>query len=427
MNRNATGSSLARAMICRASNHLPRARRLTGYATAGSIGHRFRQRIVDIRREGIAGREATLEEAIAIAVGEAPEEFRDAFRLIPLEQLADLDPKACAAEVAFAYDVATDTARVLGMDIERAYGELLPTEYACTLDYVALVGMEGAKVKDWKLGHGTVTPAIRNVQLRIGALCVARAYGREYVDVELVRAPPGCEPWYDRARLNAYDLDVFALDLREHHARVEKDRAAVAAGDFPPSELSDECSYCESARFCPALAGIAKCVIAGDSDEIRRFMECTGEQAAELITLENAPRLLALYQRGKKVLEIVKEALDIVAAQTPFDVGDGKVYGPRPDLKREVVNVPRAKMILAKRLGDDAMKAAISDEKITLEGLEAARRAYFEKNPDAKKVKGAVGKLDEELEQLLNEAGAMRKYLAPKMVTFKPKTKENRP
>src|SRR5512138_3015068 len=108
------------------------------------------------------------------------------------------------------------------------------------------------------------------------------------------------------------------------------------------------------------------------------------------------------------------------AAKPPLP--DGQVYGPRPDVKREVVDVELAKRIITEKLGEAEAKAALSTPEMTMQGIEAARRLYFTLHPE-KKVRGAVGKMDEELEAALHAAGALRKRDAPVITIFKPKEK----
>lgn len=418
MNRNPTNSSLERAFLCRLFPCLPRVNKPNVYSTDGQVWHRFKQRVVEIQAEG-----KDLTEARDLAVFETPELFRDALRAIPIERLRDLDldPIRCAVEVAFAYDVATGKAREIGRGAERNYGTLLPTEYAGTTDYVALVGKDKVKIRDWKRGWSRRAPAERNKQLRKCALDACRAYGRTAADVEIVRLGDAGEPWFDQAELTPFALDEFALELEDLDKRIQSDRADYASGDLPEATVTEEgCAYCPGLPYCPATMAMLRAIAEGE--EIQNLAGGT-----LLITPENAPRLALLVPQMRKRLELVEDALKLYAGQTPIPLPDGRVYGPRPDKGKTIANVPLAREILKKRLGGapDGEKApwelALSPEAMTLGGLEAARKRYFELHPDEKKVKGAVGKLDEELERLLHSAGALRVYDKPVMIAHKPK------
>lgn len=419
MNRNPTNSGLERAFLCRVSNVLPHADVPSAAAEDGTVWHRFKQRVVELQAEGL-----DLADARISAVAEAPEIYRDALRAVPVERLRDLDldPARCAVEVAFAYDVATGKARELGRGKERAYGTLSPTEYAGTSDYVALLPADGVKIRDWKRGRSKRTPAARNLQLKKCALDACRAYGRIHADVEIVRLGDGGEPWFDQAHLEPFDLDSFALELEDLHRRIESDRADYARGILPDATVTEEgCAFCPALRFCPASMAMVRALSEGE--ELQNLAE-----GRLLITPENAPRLAKLLPQMEKRLDLVKEALKTYACQeyarkTPVVGEDGRIYGPRPDVKKVVTNVAVAKEILASELGPKAAAAAVSPESMTKGGIEDARRAYFEDHPEAKKVKGAAGKMDEKLFALLHDAGALRVFESPVVTWFTPKEK----
>ena len=354
--RNATFSALGRAMACRLSNCLPQTDEASPYAAEGTVFHAFLERVVNLQRlprravlgEGVpeADRSFTLQEARDRAADEAPRELREALLLIDTSTLS-LSPDAIAAEAAFAYDVETGKARVLGCGLRRAYGELAPTEYAGTLDRLAMIEPDGAYVGDFKRwGWSIRGPVKENAQLRAGALAAVRAYERAWVDVEIIRLGEDGEPWHSQARLEPFDLDVFAEELREHHGRAVADRAAYDRGELPPATMGDHCRYCPSLPYCPAQMTLARAVLGGRDDELARLAS-----DKLLITPEDAPRLWELLDQAQTLLDRVREAVKDYARATPFQIKDGRMVGPVPSPKREITDGDRAKAVIAEALG----------------------------------------------------------------------------
>lgn len=407
-------SGLARAFRCRLSTVLPAVSESGSYAAHGHVWHRFMQRVVELR----ADRSGSLAEARDLAALEAPPTYRDTMRAVPLESLEqlDLDPARCAVEVAYAYDVVKDEARELGRGLDRAYGALGDDEYAGTTDYVSLVGMDAVQIRDYKTLQAARRPVKDNVQVKALALAACRATGRVCADVEIVRLGEDGEPWSDQARLNAYDLDAFADELLNLHARIRKDREAYAKGDLPMATVADDsCTYCHSARYCPAQMNLVQgLTVAHD----QRFFPLGSEKI--VMDEEMARRLVDLVPMAEKRLAEIKAALKLYAAQTPVPLGDGRFYGPRPDVRRKIADPKLAGEVLTKRLGAAPALAALDPAAISMDGLERARKTYFEEHPE-EKVKGAVGKLDAEIEAILHQAGALRLYDAPVITTYKPK------
>ncbi len=230
MNR-VTASGLKRAMACGASLHLPIVR-----DEPSPAAERGTWRGVFLKRVGQVGAEA--------ALAEVPAEHRDACAALPLDELPET---GLLAEVALAFNVATGEARVIGIDVDRQYGELAPMELAGAADVIGIDrATDRALVLDWK-SAGYKERASDSLQLRFLALAAMRAYAVSAVRVEVVRLGDGGEvsrSWHD---YDALDLDAFALELRDWFAKAGSDRT--------PSPGS-HCTYCKSFSFCPAQTAI---------------------------------------------------------------------------------------------------------------------------------------------------------------------------
>jgi hypothetical protein len=72
------------------------------------------------------------------ALDEAPEEYREICAAIDLSRIPSTDSGKFSHEVAMAYDAHADTARIVGYDIGRNYGELAPGEIPLTIDVLGL-------------------------------------------------------------------------------------------------------------------------------------------------------------------------------------------------------------------------------------------------------------------------------------------------
>lgn len=424
MNTLPTNSRLETAFGCRASTVLPQADVRSDDAARGTALHAFLENVVKFqdpaRLTGPVDASTLLERARDAAVAEAPETLREAMKTIPLDRLVDLDlsPDRCAVEVAHAYDVATGTARELGRGTERNYGDLSPTEYAGTIDFAQLLGEGRGRIRDWKFGSSRRTPARENPQMLKGALDFARTHDLREVEVEIVRWDQDGVPWFDSATLSIVDLDAFAFRLEDLHKRIEKDRADYEQGLLPRCTVSEHCRFCPAARFCPAQSNLARSLV----DETTDVSQVATKKI--VLTDDLMRQLVVQVPIAEKRLEEIKRAMKLFASQTPVSLPDGLVYGPRPDVRREIVDVELAKQVLTTKLGAEPAAAALSPAEMTMDGVERARKAYFLAHPEEKKVKGAVGKMDEEIEAALHAAGALRMRDAPVVTIHKPKAEK---
>lgn len=223
-----TASGLERALRCGASLHLPVVRSSSAAADRGTWRHAFLARVGQVGAD--------------VALTEVPEEHRPACEALPIDEL----PTGLTAEVAFAYDTATDRGRIIGVNLDRNYGELAPGEVAGAADVVGLAGGT-ALVLDWK-SVGYRQHARDSVQLRFLALAAARVYQVETVRVEIVRLGDDGEAWRSWHVYDTLDLDIFAAELRAWAA------GAAEGREFHEGEW---CSHCPSFSYCPAKTMLA--------------------------------------------------------------------------------------------------------------------------------------------------------------------------
>jgi hypothetical protein len=181
-----TASGYARAAACPGSFALPQANTAGEYADDGNKKHAAVAAAIEAYREG---RETVFDDYTQGVIDSIPPDLLMHLR----------------AEVTFYINCATGEAREVGQFLNRRYLGLEVFEVAGTADKVATLP-DRVVVLDLKTGHGEVTPAARNAQLRIIGLAAARAAGRGLAQVGLLLAPEGRKPWIDWHELEEWDL-----------------------------------------------------------------------------------------------------------------------------------------------------------------------------------------------------------------------------
>jgi PD-(D/E)XK nuclease superfamily len=298
-----TGSSLWRAARCIGSAVLPRAPETTPWSERGTSGHAF---LEDVSR---IGREAAL-------AAVKNEKERAALALIDTGRLP-VDPTAYAAEVAFAYDVATGRARVLGQGLRRQYGTLSPSEIPLTMDVVALVSDDAVYVGDYKLGYQFLEPPAQNWQFRAGGLAAARAYHRERAIVEMIRIGGNGDPYMTTDELDLFQLAEIAEELRELHADATR---AAAADVEPPVHPGSHCAGCPSIPYCHASTSLIRAA--------SRDPEAIVVGVAAELTAEHALEAYEQIEALEILVRKLRKQLDDYARFQPIALRDGRFYGP---------------------------------------------------------------------------------------------------
>jgi hypothetical protein len=241
-----TASKLGLLDACPAAGALPAVwTEATDAMRAGTARHRFIERAAEI------GRDAALDEVPP----DAP--WREQCEALDLDTL----PRG-EHEVAYAFDLAADTARRLGAWLGRAY-DVSGSEVSGTADLIAPPTTERPRwlVVDFK-GDEEVEPAGVNPQLGFFALCLARLHQVDEVDVAIVYLRHGGGMRWDRATLGPFDIEAVAERLRGIAARIAAASAVLAAGGTPDVSMGLHCRRCPALLACPAQAAAARALLA---------------------------------------------------------------------------------------------------------------------------------------------------------------------
>ncbi len=392
-----TFSALNRAQACRASAVLPGADSISEHATSGTNVHRFLQRTNEVGRDQALLEVADDDRALCEALDTAS---------LPT------DPKAFAPEVALVYDAVTGKARELGRGLERNYGAPGPTDFVGTVDIAALMGDDGAFVGDWKKGwsHGRTTPPpARNLQLKAGLVAACRAWDRRRGKVEMIRIFDDGDAYRASAAFSPAEVDAAEGELVMLASRIMLDRTTYDSGREVPAVTGPHCTYCPSFAWCPANLALAR--------ELGLAPQEFRDRSVALITPANAPQVYERVKQARAVLDEVEAAIQTYARQTPIDLGDGVVYGVRPE-ERRAIDGHLAEPALAEVLGD-AAKTAIEPE-VTIASVKRAVKKYLAARPK-ENVRGAAAELEKRALEVLKARGALKVTQAGKLIEHKPR------
>jgi hypothetical protein len=352
-----TASALERTLACPPSHVLPHARSSSVHAERGTAIHAF-------LAAASVDREAALEACT--------EDVRPICEAIDLAAL----PVHLLPEAAYAYHWSTGAARFLGSNIGRDYSGVRPDEAAGTADVVG-VDPEARRgfVADYKTGHGDVTPAARNAQLRFLALCVARVHGLDVVVVEIIRIRPDGRPWRDRATLDVLDLAQFAGELAALPRRIHEAAEDFVHGRSLEVHEGPWCRYCPAFASCPAKARLAVQVAEGRVlAEAEALLPLTPERAGVAWgRIKEAEAFLAHVKRA--VLATLEEA----GGELPLPDGRRLVRRTAPGNER--LEGPTAFAVLAEFHGSEVARAAVEME-VTKAGIRDALRPVSAKHGD---------------------------------------------
>lgn len=319
--RAASGISFSKAgrgVQCLASTVLPRVQdsEPSEPAEKGKAIHAF---LADAAK---VGKEAALEEV--------SEEYLEICAAIDLSKIPTVDAERYAHETAMAYDALEDRARIIGYDVGRNYGELADGEIPGTIDVLGLTeDGEGVVVGDYKSGRLAVPPPKKNWQLKIGAVAAARKFGRRYAVLMIIHTPEGSKPWVEYGRLDAFELDEAAEQLRELVLQRRQLVKAFLQRGFAGLGTSivrgPECTYCQSFAFCPAQTSHVRAVL-GDPLAFQR-------ELVTLISSEQVGLAKVAFDELKALVKHLEEQIKGCATQRPATLPDGRFYGPvqQPD------------------------------------------------------------------------------------------------
>ena len=295
-----SGSKIARAMACPTSVALPQYPEPAGEAAeSGTAIHEYLARIT----QGMLSAES---------LEQVPEQYRDRCAVIELEHIPV--GEQYAAEVALAYDVATDTAREVGRDIRRDYGKLEATEIPMTADLISVTD-DRVIVDDYKTGRKSLGPARQAWQLRALALAAARCYAREAAEVSFVWIREDGSSYRQSAHFDMFDLEDIRVELVDGCKRMERSIGTVGAGEPVKVNEGDHCTYCPAFRSCPAKTLMLRHAI-GDPLSVR-------DSVQTMLDDGQATEAANAYHRLKDLVEVLGKAIYSYARECPIDMGDG--------------------------------------------------------------------------------------------------------
>lgn len=244
-------------------------------------------------------------------------------------------------EQPLAYDCASDTARELPKTNEkRAYVGLSSYEIPGTPDLV-IVRDDGRSITvvDYK-EHERVDPAVTNTQTLTYALALARLYRVDEVTVAIYYRT---SDWLDVATHDSFALDAHAQRLRSLQVEVLRKPLKLATGK--------QCKYCPAFLSCPQQQAFAL--------DVGGEMPLRVEAAMPFNDDAEAARAFDLLERIKMLTARLSAGLHARAAERPFILSDGRVFGPREKLGNEKLDGDTVYQVIREQHGQAIADAAV--------------------------------------------------------------------
>lgn len=239
-------------------------------------------------------------------------------------------------------------------------------------------------VGDLKTGQEDhVPPVERNPQIASLASKACKFFGVDRCVAAIVFLGPKEGTW-DTVEWGPSDVGDAFERVRDIHYKVRSVAKGEAAQVFTVGDL---CKWCPAWYGCPS--------------HVTMLQTLTHNQ--DLVTQQSLRDLLGLKSSVEKLGKMVEGALrKAVRESGPVDLGNGLVYGPKPQQKSTYL--PEALTTVYERLGMHAFKAASVSKK----GIEEAAKSYLaeegsEKIPRAKLVREIVESIDERGQRALTD------------------------
>lgn len=299
-----SGSALTRLMACPSSGVLPQVDTGTSApAERGTALHRY------LQNAGTMGRD----NALALL----PEDLQPFASGIDLATL----PIGLSAEVTYAYDLDTGTARILGQDLGRDYSRLKPNEIPCTPDVVGAYELGGVYIGDWKFGRSDVPLPGVNAQMQLAALCAARVHGARLARIEIVRFfDDPARPVRYVDEMDAKQLDWFAEKLATFRKETDILRSHyLATGRAQYVKEGEHCKYCPAFTSCPAKVELLRQALAGNLPVVDGVADPDAYRRAR-----------DLEKLGAMAMVQIKA----LAKRQAYPIGNGKVYAETTSQER---------------------------------------------------------------------------------------------
>ncbi len=367
------------------------------------------------------------------ALADAPAELRPVLEALDLANL----PVHLAAEVAFAWNWKTSTARELGRGIGRNY-ELAepPVDWSCetplTLDVVGVEQRAAPRgyVGDYKSGHSKYPPPDQFAQTLLGAACVRSLWGCETVVVELLQIHDNGSHHVVRRTVDEWELDAFELSWTAAMGR-------VAAADLEgwPNALEERpephegtwCEWCDAYKSCPAKIALVRSLPEKLYELGVRPGTIPGKDGVEQHGLVLTPGVLTVRNAAAAwmVLELIDDVVGRAKAEIcnlgafeEIPLPDGRVIGLVHTEKR-ALNGRIAAEVLEKRFGREERDKRVSLS-VTMDALYKAAVANKKEGEklETKDGTGIYDRLLQDVERLggleIKTSDAVRPHLPRK-------------
>lgn len=304
------------------------------------------------------------------------------------------------SEVAYAYDLATEQARELGVGIQRDYArfDLSSFEVPGTLDIEA-VSPDGRHlvVVDRK-GYDAQAPAGQHTQVRFNALMAARVRKPERITVAINHEITGL----DIAELTEFDLDETAYETRQIVVDVARTIEAAKQGkhDEVRFQTGRQCRWCDSFWACDK------------QKELQALVVAKADAKAELVAFDNdddANRMIDLLEKLTLFTKKLREAVKARAKTRPIPRGNGRLYGLQPKEGNRKLDAKVVHAFLTERYGAEIADAAV--ELATTQTAIKRALAFAD----------GVASVDKAMEQILDELdkrGGVKRDTKPELMEY---------
>lgn len=291
---------------------------------------------------------------------------------IDLERLLDVTgARGGTIEVAtvLTWWPATDSAEEMLGAGHRQYRDD-PTALHGTADWIVTAPDGSVTVVDFK-GSMRGAPAAEHLQINWYALAYARARGLDRIAVALVYIDEDGTLTDDRATLDAWDLDAWAARFANIYARV----AAAVAAPVEHTRVGDHCGNCPAIRVCPAMAGLARELVASPpSPEAYPALDDAAAGAA-----------WAKVQVLRELLDRAAAALRVRAERRGLPLPDGRWLTP-VESSRRTVDVEKALPVLRQLVGERA--EGLVERSLSAAAVDAVVRELAAASGDTAKATG---------------------------------------
>lgn len=274
------------------------------------------------------------------------------------------------AEEALAWNPAKDTARVLGVDIDRKYAEhgATPQDIPGTCD---VVSVEPDLVRVFEFGTGWDV-SHKTEQLRLQCVAAARAHGKERAIGQLIQfREDGAKPW-EPIELDSFDLSAIAGEFAELRER-------TPGAEPAPSDACVDL-FCDAKTVCPVTQD-AQAALVPDAALTRKFSKV-------IESPEHARWMLERVRLVKSACEEIKTAINDYVPEGGVALEDGKyIYEGAREMPRFDAHKALA---LIKQLGaTEAQIASLTRPVIEGAGLKVGSKKAAD-GAAAKRAKGAA-------------------------------------